>query len=262
MKHHIKLYFQMFKASIKSLMEYRVDFFVGMISQLLYELIELIFIIIVFRHTDSINGWNFHQILLLYGLLNMGIGYVDLLFDEIYEVGPHYIKDGTFDLLLLRPIHPLISISANSKSLTAAGYTVIGFIMIIVSLIGLQVPITISTILCILFFTFIGGIIIGALITILCVTSFWTINSNEICWSAFTMYRFAEYPLSIYNKAIKFILIFLVPFAFVSYFPAELLLGKELGFLSFFAPIVAIVFWIIAIIVWNFGLKHYKSSGS
>lgn len=262
MKHNMKLYFAMFKASIKSLMEYRVDFFVGMISQILYQLIEFIFIIIIFRHTDAINGWNFYQILLLYGLLNMGLGYFDFFFDEMYEVGPHYIKDGTFDLLLLRPIHPIISISANSKSLTAAGYTLIGFVMVIFSLIKLQIEITFGTILFILFFTFIGGLIIGAIITILCVTSFWTINSNEICWSAFTMYRFAEYPLSIYNNVIKFILTLLIPFAFVSFFPAEFLLQKEFGYLSFLAPFIALIFWIIAIKTWNFGLKHYKSSGS
>lgn len=198
--YNIKLYFMMFIASIKSMVEYRVDFIVGMISQILYELIEIIFIIIVFKNTNSINGWNFYEVLLLFGLLNIALGYVDLLFDEMYEVGPHYIKDGSFDLILLRPIHPIISIMSKSQSLTAFGYIVIGLTVSIISLIKLNIIINLQTILFILFITLIGGIIIGAIITILCVTSFWVMDSNEIMWSAFTMYKFSEYPVIVNTK--------------------------------------------------------------
>ena len=144
--YNIKLYFMMFIASIKSMVEYRVDFIVGMISQILYELIEIIFIIIVFKNTNSINGWNFYEVLLLFGLLNIALGYVDLLFDEMYEVGPHYIKDGSFDLILLRPIHPIISIMSKSQSLTAFGYIVIGLTVSIISLIKLNIIINLQTI--------------------------------------------------------------------------------------------------------------------
>ena len=260
--HNIKLYFLMFSASIKSLAQYRVDFIVGMISQIFYELIELIFIFIIFRNTTTINGWNFYEVLLLCGLLNISLGYVDLFFDEMYEVGPHYIKDGTFDLILLRPIHPIISIMSKSQSATSFGYIVIGMIMSVFSLIKLNIIISFQTILFILFITLIGGIVIGAIITILCVSSFWVMDSNEIMWSAFTMYRFSEYPLSVYNNFIKFLLIFIFPFAFVSFFPASYLLNRDYGLLSFIAPFIAIIFWIIAIKLWNWGLKHYKSSGT
>lgn len=260
--YNIKLYFMMFIASIKSMVEYRVDFIVGMISQILYELIEIIFIIIVFKNTNSINGWNFYEVLLLFGLLNIALGYVDLFFDEMYEVGPHYIKDGSFDLILLRPIHPIISIMSKSQSLTAFGYIVIGLIVSIISLIKLNIIINFQTILFILFITLIGGIIIGAIITILCVTSFWVMDSNEIMWSAFTMYKFSEYPLSVYNNFIKFILVFILPFAFVSFFPASYLLNRDYGIFSFIAPIIAILLWFVAVKFWNWGLKYYKSSGS
>ena len=260
--YNIKLYLLMFKSSIKSMAEYRIDFIVGIISQIFYELIELIFVFIVFRNTNEINGWSFYEVILLCGLLNMSLAYVDLLFDEMYEVGPHYIKEGSFDLIMLRPIHPIISIMSKSQSVTAFGYMIIGLIMSIVSLIKLHIAIHISTILFILFITLIGGIIIGAIITAICVCSFWVVDSNEIAWSAFTMYKFSEYPLSVYNRFIKFILIFILPFAFVSYFPASYLLGREFGVISFIAPLIAILFWIIAVELWNWGLKHYKSSGT
>ena len=59
-RHQFKMYLKMFQASIKSLAEYRVDFFVGLVSQLLYELIQIVFVIIVFQNTETIQGWNFY----------------------------------------------------------------------------------------------------------------------------------------------------------------------------------------------------------
>lgn len=261
-RHQFKMYLKMFQASIKSLAEYRVDFFVGLVSQLLYELIQIVFVIIVFQNTETIQGWNFYEVLLLCGLLNVSMGYVDFFFEEMYEVGPHYMKDGTFDILLLRPIHPLLSIMANSRSLTSLGNILLGLFLCGYSLFHLHIPITLSTILFLLFITFIGGMIIGAIITLLCVSSFWVWDSNEIMWSAFQFHRFAQYPLTIYNSIIKFILIVVTPFAFVSFFPASFLLGRDYGTLSFIAPIVALLFWVITIKMWNWGMKFYKSSGS
>ena len=56
---NLKLYFSFLMASLKEMMEYRTDFIIGMISQVSYQIIELIFIWIVFQNTDSIAGWTF-----------------------------------------------------------------------------------------------------------------------------------------------------------------------------------------------------------
>ena len=54
MVRNIKLYLSFFGASIKKMMEYRVDCLVGMISQIAFQIIELIFIWIIFQNTDNI----------------------------------------------------------------------------------------------------------------------------------------------------------------------------------------------------------------
>ena len=70
------------------------------------------------------------------------IAIVDFLFDSIYDIGPKYIKDGDFDKLLLRPIHPLISVIGDTKTFTAFGYMAISLILIISMLIKLHINIT------------------------------------------------------------------------------------------------------------------------
>jgi len=124
--YNIKLYLSFFVASLKELLIYRIDCITGMISQFVTQLVEIIFIWITFQNTENLAGWNFNQVLLLYGTTLIATGILDLCFDSIYDIGPKYIRDGEFDKILLRPVHPLISIIGNSKSFTAIGYLGLG----------------------------------------------------------------------------------------------------------------------------------------
>ena len=60
---------------------------------------------------------------------------------------------------------------------------------------------------------------------------------------------------------------FVVPLAFVSYFPALHLLERPdpLGlptWLQLASPAVAVVFLLVAGVAWRFGVAHYQSTGS
>lgn len=261
-KDNISIYLSMLSCSIKSMMEYRVDFIVGIISQLLTQAVELIFIWIIFQNTQSLAGWTFDKLLLLYGITMLTIAIVDFLFDSIYDIGPKYIKDGDFDKLLLRPIHPLISVIGDTKTFTAFGYMAISLILIISMLIKLQIDITFMLIAKIIIFAFSGALIIGAIMIAFSVTSFYTYKSNEIIWSIFRIYTFAQYPVEIYNKFIRILITFIFPFVFATYYPTLNYLGMENGWLMYLSPIVAIIFLIIAVKIWNWGLNRYRSTGN
>lgn len=236
---NISLYFSFLKVSLKEILIYIIDCVVGIFSQLVVQLVSLIFIFVVFRHTENIAGWNFYQILLLYGVTRIPIGIAGYCFDGLYDIGPKYIKNGDFDKILLRPVHPLISIIGNSREFVSIADLFIGFGITIWMLIKLTVPITALLIIKIVFFSIVGAFIVGAINTIFSISSFWTYRSNEVIWSFYKMYTFTEYPITIYNKFIRFLITVLLPFAFV-----------------------AIVLWIIAIKLWNLALNKYRSTGT
>ena len=236
---NISLYFSFLKVSLKEILIYIIDCVVGIFSQLVVQLVSLIFIFVVFRHTENIEGWNFYQILLLYGVTRIPIGIAGYCFDGLYDIGPKYIKNGDFDKILLRPVHPLISIIGNSREFVSIADLFIGFGITIWMLIKLTVPITALLIIKIVFFSIVGAFIVGAINTIFSISSFWTYRSNEVIWSFYKMYTFTEYPITIYNKFIRFLITVLLPFAFV-----------------------AIVLWIIAIKLWNLALNKYRSTGT
>ena len=258
---NVKLYFSFLKASLKEMLIYRLDCIVGMVSQIVTRLVEIIFIWIVFQNTENLAGWNFMQVLLLYGITLISVGISDFCFDALYDIGPKYIREGDFDKIMLRPVHPLISIIGASKEFTALGYFGLGLAMTITMLIKLAIPITAILILKIVFFSIVGAAIIGAINTIFSIASFWTYRSNEIIWSFYRTYTFAQYPIDIYNKFIKVLITVILPFAFVAYYPTMDYLGIN-TYMIYLSPIIAIVLWIIAVKVWNFALNKYRSTGN
>jgi len=62
-------------------------------------------------------------------------------------------------------------------------------------------------------------------------------------------------------------MIYVVPFAFVNYFPAQILLRKPdmdqfPAIFLYLTPVVGLGLYLIAYTFWRFSLRYYKSSGN
>ena len=78
---------------------------------------------------------------------------------------------------------------------------------------------------------------------------------------------FASVPLDIYGNVVRRFFTFVVPLAFVSYEPALYLLGRAdpLGLpeaLRLMSPVAAALIAVAARLGWQFGVRHYQSTGS
>ena len=102
----------------------------------------------------------------------------------------------------------------------------------------------------------------GGIQTIFSIAGFWTYKSNEVVWSVFQLHKLAEYPIEIYNKFIRILITFILPFALTAYYPTLDYLGLSESNLIYIILFVVIFVWIIAIKVWNWALKKYRSTGT
>ena len=97
--------------------------------------------------------------------------------------------------------------------------------------------------------------------------AFWTTDGGEFT-NAFTYGGnfLAQYPVDILSSWLRRFLAYIVPLAFVCYFPALYLLDKPdpLGLprvLQFASPFVALASAAVAGLVWRFAVRHYRSAG-
>ena len=74
---------------------------------------------------------------------------------------------------------------------------------------------------------------------------------------------FAKYPISIYNSVLRWLISFIVPFAFTAYYPASYFLqDKDVIFNIGGLMLISLVFFVISLKLWDRGLDAYESAGS
>ena len=94
-------------------------------------------------------------------------------------------------------------------------------------------------------------------------TCFWIQNSFYVLDLAFGMKDYAKYPITIFSTVFKFIFTFVVPIAFIAYYPSLVILRPdEIPLLSWLSPLVGIVFFYLSYRFWMYGAMKYSGTGS
>jgi ABC-2 type transport system permease protein len=262
MVRYLSLYGYFLNQRFKILMEYRLNFFIGATSTAILQIASLATLWVVMSQIPSLNGWSFHEVLLIYGLLTLGESITHMFADNLWTVGWSYIRTGDFDRFLVRPIDPLFHLLADRFCHDGIGNFLIGSILVGLAMQNLDIPLTLQTSLYLLVTVVSGGAIFIALNLITATSAFWIMESIPVTQMVFGMNEFAKYPLTIYSRGIGLVLTWVIPYGFVSFYPASHLLGREAGAMVWLAPLVALIFLTMAYRVWKVGLRHYSGTGS
>ena len=226
-KRYIKIYKHFLKLNIKTMLEYKADFLISLFTNIPLQIVEILFIWVIFNNIKTLDGWSFYEIALVYGMMMTAKGIADVFFDNLYEMPKQYIKKGTFDNIKLQPMHSLFNIITREIYLGAIGGIIVGIAITVVSIINLEINFFILEFLMLVIFILCGGLIFGALMTIGATFTFWIVESMEIIWSLYVFHQFTLYPIKIYSKLIIGILTYVIPYAFVSFYPATFLLRER-----------------------------------
>ncbi|MBD5468454.1 MAG: ABC transporter permease [Lachnospiraceae bacterium] len=264
----IRVVLQSLKMSIHTRMQYRVDSLVATLAVFIRESANIIAIYLALLKFDRINDWNVNEMLFLYSILFLTYAFVVSLFADLRRFSDT-IREGRFDRLLVRPRSLLLQLILNNADLIAsAGHGTLGILLFVISAGRVGIHWDFVTILYYIG-AIIGGILIqGGMFIIFSSLCFYFVETNSIrdifYWN---MRKFAGYPISIYHKLIQGILIYVVPFAFVNYFPAQYLLRKEdmadyPVIYIYIAPFVGIVVYAAAYLFWRVSVKRYYSTGN
>jgi len=262
MTRYLHLYWYFLIQRFKILMEYRLNFFIGASSTVMSQAASLAAVWVVMRQIPALNGWSFYEIMLVYGLLTLGQSITHMFADNLWTIGFTYVRSGDFDRFLVRPINPLFHLLADRFCHDGIGNFITGAVLVGVSMQQLHIAFTPLRIVYIFISVLSGGLIFIALNLITASSVFWIIQSTPVTLMVFTMNEFAKYPISIYHRSIRILLTWIIPYGFVSFYPASYLLGRDVGPFVWFSPIVAVVFIFTAYRIWLFGLRHYSSTGS
>jgi ABC-2 type transport system permease protein len=260
MLRYLKLYRYFLEQQFKIAVEYRSNFIIGAVGALFVNGASLLTIGVVMGQIPSLNGWTLEEVLLIYGLVLLSRSLSQMFTENLWQVGG-YVQEGSFDRFLVRPINPLFQLLAERLDSAGVGNFVIGLVLVLSAGRALDIfsPFNVVYLTAAVLS---GGAIFFALNLMTSASAFWIIDSTPVMAAVFENIRFAYYPLSIYPRAINWMLTWVIPYGFASYYPASFVLGRDVGPLAWLGPLVAAVLLVIGLQVWEAGLRHYESTGS
>lgn len=260
----MRLYFKYFSIHLKSVMEYKLSFFLTALGQGMTTLFSFLSMYFLFDRFGSIKGYNFNEVLLCFGSIFISFSLAEC-FGRGFDSFSRTISNGEFDRIMVRPRNEVLQVLGSKIELTRIGRLLQALIVFIYALITCGVDWTLEKILTLTLMVIGGVCLFFGLFMIYAAICFFTIEGLEFM-NIFTDggREIAQYPLNIYKNWVLKFFTFFVPLAFVNYYPFLFLIDKATNnkILYMISPVVAMLFIVPSYILWRIGVKYYKSTGS
>jgi ABC-2 type transport system permease protein len=263
----LAVYGRLARAQVRSQLSYRGSFAINLVAQALAQCSDLIVIVIVFGRVSSLGGFDFHAVLLFYALSGLSFGLADMSVGSIERL-PSYIRTGTFDVVLMRPLGTLFQLFVSDFQLRRIGRVLTAAGTLVYVLSTSDIRWTPAAALLLVLTPLAGATIFGSLFVAANSVSFWLIDAQELANSVtYGGSYLTSYPVSVFGRALRILLAYVVPGAFVAYYPALTLLDHPdpLGaptWLGWLDTPVALLTATVAGLIWRTAVRHYRGTGS
>lgn len=262
-KRYFRLYRVLIKQFFKTLVQSKVDFLMGLFGFFFTQVLGIAFLYLIFDKIPNLNGWTLSQLIFIYGFAQIPRGIDHLFTDNIWLVAWRMVVNGDFDRYMLRPMNVFFQIICEKLQPDAVGELLIGTILIIMSLSKGIVIVDGMHIVMFIVSVIAGAVIYTSIKLFFASLSFWIKRSGPFLQVAYEMADFAKYPVEIYSKPIQFILTFVIPFAFVAYFPASYFLIQKSALTTVgIECLIAVILSILAYSIFKIGISKYESAGN
>lgn len=262
LKFYLDIYRKILLQDLKSKMSYRADFVISNIGMIVSNLVGFVTFYILFQNFPSINGWTMYEMLFLYGFALVALTPVQCFFDNNWNLR-YAVKTGDFIKYCFRPINIFFYYISEVFDVKGLGQLAFGVGTLVYAWRHLAIPVTAATIAQTVLFLIAASLFMIAIMNFAAATCFWIQNSGYIMVIMFRFKDFAKYPASIFNTVFRIIFTFVIPIAFIAYYPALVVLRPaSVPLLSWLSPLIGLVFFYLSYRFWLLGARKYDGTGS
>ncbi len=261
---HVELAFAYMAQFIKTRLEYKADFLLGIFTIILFHGVSLLFIHVLFiKQGITLNGWSKDEILFIYGFSIFPLNLFFCFFSSLYAFASQHIVEGQFDRILLRPLNTLFQVLLEKVDVDDLFGAAAGFAIVAYASNRLGIDWTFGKLLVAALLVACGVMIYAGVFVSLAALSFWFPDRMGFMPPVFNMIAFGKYPVEIYNKVLQAILLWIIPFAFVAFIPSTQFLDRpSFRLYVLLTPVVALAAAAVGCTVWTMGVRRYESTGS
>ncbi|MFN3409929.1 MAG: ABC transporter permease, partial [Limisphaerales bacterium] len=263
LRRYAGIYAALLRNSLAREMAFKTNFLLWIVVEVLWLALQLCFIGVLYRHTETIGSWTHWQVVLLIGASN----FIQQIFHALVLINlsnlSELVRTGKLDFLLLLPVNTRFIVSLRQVDLGSfVNATVaVGVMVYAAGQLGLR-PTALQLAgfgaLCLL-----GVAVHYSLMLLLAAVCFWTVKAQGIVWGYYNLFNIARLPDEAFRGAFKVFFTFALPMLLVSNVPVRLLADK----LDSAGPVllllaVASLCFVVSELGWRASLRRYTSASS
>ena len=258
----MKYYIRALSLHLKSELEYRASFVLSFFSQIIVFFSYYFVILALFQKFNHIKGFTLYEVLFCFSIIQFGFS-----FNEVFGRGlDHFdnlIIQGNFDRILLRPKNIILQVLCYESDFVKGSRLIQAIIILVFSLFKLQIKWNIYRVICIFLMLLSTVLIFFGIFLLAASYCFVTVQGLEVR-NVFTDggKHMAQYPIGIFKKGFVFFFTFIIPYAFVNYYPLLFVIGKSESIFYCFSPLLLFLYIIPCVWIFYLGVKRYESVGS
>lgn len=259
---HARIWLASIRYSLVRAMMFRGDFLMWALVEFFWMAVNVLLVGVIYRHTDSIAGWNEHQMLLLVGstLLVQRL-LMAFFWSNLFELGRN-VRSGHFDFFLAQPGSPLFMVSTRKFDLDGLVNVPVALAIVVYAARQLGLSPDLGQMAVYALAIFCGLVIHYATLLAIISLVFWLQSAKGVEGGYFGLTEFSRLPRAALRGVASVVFVYALPVVVVSNVPARVLFhGPEPGHLLWLAG--AAVFWFtVAVFVFHAGLRRYSSASS
>lgn len=248
---------------LKMRLAYRMDFFIDTLAVGFSLLIQLAVLGVLFSKVRELDGWSYPQVLFIYGFSLVPLGLFNLVSVNLYGFADEYLIGGRFDRVLLRPVDTLAQVIFESFNVSGLNEILLGLAVMAHASLKLGADFGVGDALALLVLAPGAALVYLGVFLGITAVSFWFEDKMGLAPPVYNLIRFSRYPITIYSLPVRLFLTFVLPFAWVAFYPAAWFVGGPgLAPVAMLTPLVGLVVFGGAALLWRRGVRNYVSTGS
>lgn len=262
-RRYFGIYAALWKNSVTRELGFKTNFLLWIGVEILWFALQLVFIGVLYQHTDTIGSWGKWQVVMLIGASH----FIQQIFQAFFLVNmtnlSELIRTGKFDFFLLLPVNTRFVVSFRQVDLGSFVNAATAIAVIAYAAHQMHFTPSLMHVAGFLALCVVGIAVHYSLMFLLATVSFWTVRAQGIVWAYYNLFQIARLPDEAFRGVFKAVFTFALPMLLVVNVPVRLLTDKLADPWSILQLLImGVVCALVSEWWWTKSLKRYTSASS
>ena len=263
LKRYLGIYAALWKTSVTREMSFKGNFLLWIIVELVWFGLQLSFVGVLFRQTETVGTWTLWQVVLLTGTSN----FIQQVYQAFFLVNctnlSELVRTGKMDFLLLLPVNTRFLVSTRQVDIPSFANAAFAACVMIYAANKLHLQPTAAQLLGFGGLCGVGLLVHYSLMFMLATVCFWTVRAQGIVWGYYNLFNIARMPDEAFRGAFKAVFTFALPVLLVSNVPVRVLVHTLHSPSAWMVLLGLGITWaVISEWFWRFSIRRYTSAST